>query len=71
MQFRHVFVEKCMYHETFIKNKDQNAIKTILSVLCMILCKRVPEGIVAFNTADLLKKVKLVPLPRGMGFEQI
>lgn len=22
LQFRHVFVEKCMYHETFIKNKD-------------------------------------------------
>jgi hypothetical protein len=37
----------------------------------MILCKRVTEGIVAFNTADLLKKVKLMPLPRGMGFEQI
>lgn len=37
----------------------------------MILCKRVPDGVVPFNTADLLKKVKLVPLPRGMGFEQI
>lgn len=54
-----------------MQNKDQNAIKTILSVLCMILCKRVPDGVVPFNTADLLKKVKLVPLPRGMGFEQI
>jgi hypothetical protein len=37
----------------------------------MILCKRIPEGAVTFNTADLLKKVKLVPLPRGLGFEQI
>lgn len=24
-----------------------------------------------FNTSDLLRKIKLVPLPRGLGFEQI
>jgi len=37
----------------------------------MILCKRIPEGIVTFNTNDLIKKIKLLPLPRGMGFEQV
>lgn len=60
-----------MYHDVFIKNKDQKAIKDILSVICMILCKRIPEGVVSFNTADLIKKVRLLPLPRGLGFEQV
>jgi hypothetical protein len=26
LQFKHVFVHKCMYHNTFMKNKDQKAI---------------------------------------------
>lgn len=71
LQFRHVFVNQCMYHSVWQKNKDQAAIQSILNVICMIICKRIPEGVVAFNTADLSKKIKLVPLPRGMGFEQI
>lgn len=41
----------------------------LLNVLCMIMCKRVPEGVVTFKTEELSKKIKLLPLPKGFGFE--
>ena len=37
----------------------------------MIMCKRLPEGIVTFKTEELAKKIKLLPLPRQYGFENI
>lgn len=44
----------------------------ILNVLCMIMCKRVPEGVVSFGVgAELAKKIKLLPLPRSFGFEPL
>lgn len=43
----------------------------ILNVICMLLCKRLPEGVVPFKTDDLAKKIKLLPLPKGMGFDQL
>lgn len=43
----------------------------ILNVLCMIMCKKIPEGVVNFRTDDLHKKIKLLPLPRGFGFESL
>lgn len=71
MQFKYVFVEECNFHEIFIKNRDQKVIKQILNVICMIMCKRVPEGVVTFKTDELAKKIKLLPLPRQYGFENI
>lgn len=64
MQFRYVFVEECNYHEIFVANKEPKAIRMILNVLCMILCKKVPEGVVTFKIDELHKKIKLLPLPR-------
>lgn len=69
MQFRCVFVEECNYHDVFVKNGDQKAIRMLLSALCMIMCKKVPEGVVTFKIEDLHKKIKLLPLPRTYGFE--
>jgi hypothetical protein len=69
LQFKNVFVEQCMYHSVFSKNKNQKAIQMILNVLCMLICRRLPEGIVPFNTQDLTKKIKLLPLPKGLGYE--
>lgn len=42
-----------------------------MNVICMLLCKRLPEGVVPFKTDDLAKKIKLLPLPKGMGFDQL
>lgn len=67
--FRNVFVEKCMYHNVFMNNKDQKAIQMILNVICMILCKRIPEGVVSYSTDGLTKKIKLLPLPKTIGYE--
>mgnify|MGYP003330660858 CR=1 FL=1 len=41
----------------------------ILSVICMILCKRIPEGAVSYSTDGLAKKIKLIPLPKAIGYE--
>ena len=60
-----------MCNDTYMRNADQVVIKQILSVICMILCKRLPDGVVGFPTADISKKVKLLPLPRGMGYDQM
>lgn len=43
----------------------------ILNVICMILCKRIPEGVVTFNTDLLSKKIKLLPLPKGLGYDPL
>lgn len=69
--FKNVFVDKCMYHNVFSNNKDQKAIQMILNVICMLLCKRLPEGVVNFKTDDLTKKIKLLPLPKGIGFDNL
>ena len=69
MQFRCVFVEECNYHDVFVKNEDQKAIRMLLSAICMIMCKKVPEGVVTFKIDELHKKIKLLPLPRAYGFE--
>jgi hypothetical protein len=71
LQFKNAFVDKCMYNNVYMENTDQKAIQMILNVICMLLCKRLPEGIVPFKTDDLVKKIKLLPLPKGLGFDQL
>ena len=38
----------------------------VLSGLCMAMCNRVPKGLVAFTTASLANKIKLLSPPRGV-----
>ena len=42
----------------------------LLSVLCMVLCNRVPKGLVTFRTDQLTSKIKMVHAPRGVEFTQ-
>lgn len=44
--FRHAFVEQRMYNPTYMANKGGRAMDLILSVLCMVLCNKVPKGLV-------------------------
>ena len=64
--FRHAFVEERMYHETYRTNSNQKAIEMILSVVCMVLCNRVPKGAVVFRTESIAHKIKMVNVPRGV-----
>ena len=64
--FRHAFVEERMYHETYRTNTNQKAIEMILSVVCMVLCNRVPKGVVVFRTESIASKIKMVNVPRGV-----
>jgi len=41
----------------------------ILSAICMILCNRIPKGVVPFRTEGLASKIKLVNIPRGVEIE--
>lgn len=68
--FRHSFVEKRMYNKTYMLNRGNKAMELILTVICMIVCNRVPKGVVPFNTANLASKIKLVQAPRGVEFTQ-
>ena len=66
LQFRYAFVEEFNHHEILSNNENPEAMKMILSVLAMIMCKRVPEGVVPFKVDDLAKKIRLMPIPRGL-----
>ena len=59
-QFRHVFVEERMYDTVFAGNKGSKAMDLILSVLCMILCNKVPKNLVSFRPDSLASKIKLM-----------
>lgn len=64
--FRHAFVEERMYNDTYRANKGHKAMDIILSVICMVLCHRVPKNVVAFRAENLSQKIKLVHAPRGV-----
>ena len=55
-----------MYNSTYISNKGHKAMDMILTVICMVLCNRVPKGCVSFRTDGLATKIKLVMPPRGV-----
>ena len=64
--FRHAFVEQRMYNPTYVANKGHKAMDMVLTVICMVLCNRVPKGAVSFRTDGLAAKIKLVMPPRGV-----
>lgn len=64
--FRHAFVEERMFNETYRANTGQRAITLILDSICMILCNRVPKGIVSFRPDSIINKIRLVGPPRGV-----
>lgn len=64
--FRHAFVHQRAFQDNLWKAENAQAIEMVLSVICMILCNRVPKGVVTYNTAALISKIKLVQAPRGI-----
>lgn len=64
--FRHAFVEERMYHPIYKKNKGHHAMEIILTSLCIVLCNRVPKGVVTFRVDQLISKIKLVYPPKGI-----
>ena len=66
-----------MYHDTYRSNKDQKAMEMILSVLCMVMCNRVPKGVVVFRPETIANKIRMLNVPRGvevrdrMGIEKV
>ena len=55
-----------MFNETYRANTGQRAITLILDSICMILCNRVPKGIVSFRPDSIINKIRLVGPPRGV-----
>jgi hypothetical protein len=55
-----------MFNPTYRANKGHKAMDMVLSAVCMVLTNRVPKGVVTFNTANIVNKVKLVSPPRGV-----
>ena len=49
----------------------------ILSVLCMVMCNRVPKGVVVFRPETIANKIRMLNVPRGvevrdrMGIEKV
>ena len=66
LAFRHAFVEERMFNETYKANTGQRAITLILDSVCMILCNRVPKGVVQFRPDSIINKIRLVGPPRGV-----
>ena len=61
-----------MYNDTYRANKGHQAMDLILQTLCMVLCNRVPKGLIQFRMDGLSAKIKLVNTPKGMeAFERV
>ena len=72
LQFRHAFVEERMYNDVYMANKGHQAMDLILGTICMILCNRVPKGLVSFRIEGLSSKIKLVTTQKGVeAFERV
>ena len=65
-QFRHAMVEQRMFNSTYQKNTGKKAMDMVLSALTMILCNKVPKGVVPFRVDTLIPKIKFVYPPRGV-----
>ena len=66
MVFRHAFVTERMFIDTYKVVENPRAMDMLLSVLCMVLCGRVPKGVVPFKTDQLIPKIRMVNPPRGL-----
>ena len=64
--FRHAMVEERMFNPVYRKNSGKKAMDMIMSALTMVLCNKVPKGVVSFRVDTLIPKIKLVYPPRGV-----
>ena len=66
MAFRHAFVTERLHHDIYRANKGHQAMDLILSTICMLLCNKLPKGVVSFRTESLTQKIKLANAPKGI-----
>jgi len=64
--FRHAFVEERMFNDVYRDNKGHQAMDLILQTLCMILCNRLPKGVVPFRIDSLSSKIRFIAVPKGI-----
>lgn len=69
MAFRHAFVQQKLFNKTYMSNEGVIAMEMILTVLVMVLCNKVPKGVVSFRIDPLAHKIRLVSPPRGIEVE--
>ena len=65
MAFKHAMVTDRMFIDCYKVEENPRAMDMLLSTLCMIICGRVPKGIVAFKTDQLVSKVRIVQVAKG------
>ena len=68
--FRYAFVEEKLFYQHYNKNDNQRAIESILNVFCLVLCGRVPKGVVPYKCEQLIPKIKLTSIPKGVEVEK-
>lgn len=68
-QFRHAFVEEKMFNEHYQKVENPKVMEMILNVICMALCNKVPKGVVPFKMDQIIQKIRLLSIPRGVEIE--
>jgi len=66
LQFRNAFIEERMFNDVFRANKGNRAMDLILTGLCLIICNRLPKGVVPFRTETLNQKIRFVFTPKGL-----
>ena len=55
-----------MFNDFYNVSGNTHIMEMLLSVLCMVLCNKIPKGVVPFKTDGLAAKIRLVQPPRGM-----
>ena len=54
-----------MFIDAYHVEENPRAMDMLLSALCMVMCGKVPKGIVPFKTDLITSKVRLVNAPKG------
>jgi uncharacterized protein YqcC (DUF446 family) len=70
IQFRHAFVEERLCNPIYAHVENPKAMDMILNVICMVLCNRVPKGLVPFKMDQVVNKIRLVSVPKGLELER-
>ena len=68
--FRYAFVEEKLFYQHYNKNENQRVMEAILGVLCMVICGRVPKGIVPYKCEQLINRIRLTSIPKGVEVER-
>lgn len=60
LKFRFLFIEKRAHNSLWIKNSNAKAMELLLSVLVLVLCKKIPTELGLAKVENLHNKIKLL-----------